>query len=120
MGKYIDAIENSSFDDFNLSLAPDKDDYVTDIVQTSKNSTNDALGTGIIVLLFASIFTHISKQENGFQLNYIQALVSTSVLIFSISLFLLLLGLTNSVQLFAWSVLAIYLLYVVVVFRTHN
>lgn len=117
MGKYLDALNDAEFEPLNLSFTP-KENYIDDAISTAKNETNDLFGQGVVLTLWITLLIYVSKQENQFNLSFVQSATSVTVVVLSISLILLLIGLLGSVKVFVWTMLVVLLLYVLTMFRS--
>lgn len=120
MGKYLDALQNFSVAEYNFSTDILKNDSITPAFELAKSKTNDNIGIGILTFLYFVIFTTLVKPENAFNLTPIQALISTSALLFSIAYFMLFLGVMASIQYFLWTIIVLFLLVVVGIMRSSN
>lgn len=117
MGKYLDLLQNFTIDNYNTTFTP-INDTVTDAISVAKQETNGWLGIGFLTFAWLLLFSHISKQENRFNLTIVQSTISVNTIIFCMCLMFLYVEIISSIQIFIWCMLLVFFAQVWGVFRT--
>ena len=118
MGVYLDRLDNltANTPELNLSFQT-KDNYIDDIIASSDSSSEGYLGLGVLVAFWFWIYGTIANPQNNFQITKTQALISTSTLIFSISIYFFWFEILSSTQHFIWFALLNFAVFTLGIFR---
>lgn len=117
MGRYLDALQNLSIDNFEFNESFGND-TVTPAINSSNSFTNGWLGLGLLLPIWFGLFQYLSARENLFELSPLQAIVSTNALVFTIALVLLHIGVLTSSQHFVWICSLVFVVDVIAILRT--
>lgn len=108
MGKYLDALQNFTIEPYNFSYTF-QNDTITEAIEVTNQQTKNTFGSGILAFMWFTIFIHLAKRENGFDLTTLGALISTNALVLSSAIFFVYLGILVNIQVLIWVVLIYFL-----------
>lgn len=117
MGRYLDAIQNMSIDNFEFNETFVNDTF-TPAINSSNSFTNGWLGIGVLIPIWFGLFQHLSDRANLFELTPLQAIISTNALVFTIALVLVHIGILTSSQHFVWIASLVFIGNVIGILRT--
>lgn len=117
MGKYINALNNMSIENFEFNTTFGNDTF-TPAIEGANDFTNGWLGIGVLTPIWFSLYQHLSNRENQFELTKLQTLVSVNTLVFTLAIVLVFIELLVVPQHFVFIMVLLFISAVVGVLRT--
>jgi hypothetical protein len=118
MGIYLDRINNISenIPDINITI-PNQNNYIPDMINSSNELTKGYFGGSILLVFWFVIYNYITNPFSNFGLTKTQGLISTSTMIFTLSIFFAYTGLLANYQHFIWFGLLNFLVFILGLLR---
>ena len=101
MGIYLERIKNLSIEPINFTIELD-DNVLSQITEVANEESNSYIGLSILTSFWVVLYVYILRNQELFKINQLQAAISVSAIVFTISVYFIWTRILVNTQHFIW------------------